>query len=404
MNWKAIRHSSIGTSHQRTGLPCQDYSSFTIVEDILIGAVADGAGSAKYSNIGSQLAVDTTLNYLQRRIQNTEGEFSDFSTNPFHKEKAREIFTETLQKVVSRFKKETETEHKYILKDLSCTLLVFIATPCWMAAMQVGDGFIVMRSSDDSNYHLIFSPAKGEYANETVFVTSPTVFQELQIDVIEHSPKFIFASTDGLERVAIILKNSSPVPEFFHEFERLVVQNTQKKASKTISGFLKSEKVNSRTDDDKTILIAWNDLTEAIPLKDKNISFEDNEKEIYTKSDLPTLSAKSKEKKLNIRIESILQNAIFSALLGILFHYNSNLFDILLEYSPINFNHLVRHSLFLYLIAAILTISFNSLTYFIVYKRTINLRYFLLIILFSTAIGFIVGWMLYYPLFFVFFS
>ena len=34
--------------------------------DVIVGAVADGAGSAKYSDIGSKLAVETALKYLSK--------------------------------------------------------------------------------------------------------------------------------------------------------------------------------------------------------------------------------------------------------------------------------------------------------------------------------------------------
>ncbi|NER07943.1 MAG: protein phosphatase 2C domain-containing protein, partial [Okeania sp. SIO3C4] len=74
MPWKAIACSEIGTSHQKSGLPCQDYTDFIRLNnagkisdngEIVIGAVSDGAGGYKHSRIGLELAVKTALNSLK---------------------------------------------------------------------------------------------------------------------------------------------------------------------------------------------------------------------------------------------------------------------------------------------------------------------------------------------------
>ncbi len=65
MSWRAITRSVIGTSHLQQQLPCQDFGGERILGDVLFGAVADGAGSAAYSDIGAQLAVKIVLEYLE---------------------------------------------------------------------------------------------------------------------------------------------------------------------------------------------------------------------------------------------------------------------------------------------------------------------------------------------------
>ena len=45
-------------------IPCQDYGDCKVLNDVIIGAVADGAGSAKYADIGAQIAIKTALGYL----------------------------------------------------------------------------------------------------------------------------------------------------------------------------------------------------------------------------------------------------------------------------------------------------------------------------------------------------
>ena len=48
--WRVIRASVQGTSHAKTGQPCQDSSSVGVgaPDGMLVAAVADGAGSATY--------------------------------------------------------------------------------------------------------------------------------------------------------------------------------------------------------------------------------------------------------------------------------------------------------------------------------------------------------------------
>ena len=64
MAWKAVARSATGASHLKQQIPCQDYGGCKVLNDVIIGAIADGAGSAKYADIGAQLAVKTVLGYL----------------------------------------------------------------------------------------------------------------------------------------------------------------------------------------------------------------------------------------------------------------------------------------------------------------------------------------------------
>lgn len=260
MSWKAIAESAKGTSHNKSGLPCQDCGSFRFVGDnILIGAVADGAGSAKHSDVGSKLAVEITLQHLEHIMLRNQKAKTNLSKSPSLKW-VNDQFQQTLENVLTSFKQKFQENYEYSLRDLSCTLLAFIATPDWMAAMQIGDGFIVMRSQKpNSNYQLLFPPAKGEYANQTTFVTSASALSELQVRVISVAPKFIFAATDGLERMAIDFAKQQAYQGFFPPFEngfqKSIKENRIEEEEQDVFDWLNSEQVNSKTDDDKTILL-----------------------------------------------------------------------------------------------------------------------------------------------------
>ncbi len=61
--------SEQGTSHKESEIVCQDYSkSERLNNNWYFGAIADGVGSAIYSNIGSQNAVEAAFDFFKTRI------------------------------------------------------------------------------------------------------------------------------------------------------------------------------------------------------------------------------------------------------------------------------------------------------------------------------------------------
>jgi hypothetical protein len=277
MPWKAIACSATGTSHKKTGKPCQDYADFIRVNDfggtdkngdIVIGAVCDGAGSCKYSDQGSQLAVKTTLQFLQDWLVSLKQQGTDLSLAI--SDYAPKAFGENLAKVKEAFDAKAQ-EMSWPLRDLSCTLLAVVATPKWLAAMQIGDGFIVIRQPD-SEYELLFQPSKGEYANQTTFVTARNALDTMQVKVVPGQQQFIFASTDGLERLALEIRQvSNPYPPFFDGFREAIETRSEDEEKISTQEWLQWEKVNKRTDDDKTILLCWYESGQ-IPQRIKPIS------------------------------------------------------------------------------------------------------------------------------------
>lgn len=252
MAWKAVTCSAPGTSHQNQQMPCQDYRDCRIFEDVVVGAVADGAGSAKYSDIGAKLAVYTVLRYLERVGNIQKRNYWDFQKPS--KEFAKKLFTKIVKRAIAALHKQA-ARNGYAVDDLACTLLVFVATPHWVAAMQIGDGFIVIRPQD-GEYQMLFQPDKGEFINETTFVTSANVESEIQVDVRAGNQEFICASTDGLEKVAIRMTDWTPFAPFFKPLEAYMRQRSHlEPEDNEIKSFLSSQRLNARTDDDKTLVL-----------------------------------------------------------------------------------------------------------------------------------------------------
>ena len=254
--WQAISRSVMGTSHQQQQLPCQDFGGDRIVDQIMIGAVADGAGSAQQAELGAKIAVTTALNYLaatEEWLQRRQQSWQTLATVP-SPQQAHKLFAKTVEKVRSALDRHA-TSHHHAVDDLACTLLMFLATPNWMMAMQIGDGFIVIRPHQQ-DYQLLFQPDKGEFVNQTTFVTSAAALTAMQVRVITAPQSFICAATDGLERVAIRLSDWSPFPPFFKPLEEYIEETAHPELEDDyLMQFLTSDRLNTRTDDDKTLLL-----------------------------------------------------------------------------------------------------------------------------------------------------
>jgi serine/threonine protein phosphatase PrpC len=257
MGWRSLSRSVIGTRHQRSNLPCQDAGGHRSFGKVVIGAIADGAGSAPHSDIGATLAVKSTLDYLSNLetwLQPSQNPNWPTVQQPPSPAQLHRLFERTLAKV-RRDLQQQAAQSFYGVETLACTLLGFVATPHWIAAMQIGDGFMVV-STPTQAHQLMFTPDKGEFVNQTTFVTSSSAPEDLQVRVISDPPQFICAATDAFERLAMHLPQWKPSSAFFQPLEEYLDETpVPEEDDAYIMGFLESEYLNKQTDDDKTLLL-----------------------------------------------------------------------------------------------------------------------------------------------------
>ena len=189
--WKVISDSVTGESHLRVGTVCQDSHYFArFGDDVLIAAVADGAGSASQSEIGSHLAVVTAVETLER--------FFERNHLPEEQGDWRTLLLSTLRAAQQAVTDEAEKRVAPV-RELASTLILFVASNSFVATVQIGDGSLVLLDSDDSLTALT-TPQSGEYLNETVFLTSPKAIEEAQ---------FVFWE-GGVRSLAAPLANRRP--------------------------------------------------------------------------------------------------------------------------------------------------------------------------------------------------
>ena len=245
--WKALFDSVRGTSHDETGSPCQDACRVIEVASggaqYLIATCADGAGSAAHADLGAALACDAFVDIASERIRNG-GISSDFS-----REDALSWCDEIRVALLGRAD-ELETSPR----ELACTMLGAILSESVAVFLQIGDGAMVVGSA--GGYVPVFWPQTGEYANTTNFLTDENYSDKLAFSVGEPVTEFA-AFTDGLERLVLHFADRAVhAPFLVPLFDAMRSADDVEPYFESLRQFLSSERVNERTNDDKTLILA----------------------------------------------------------------------------------------------------------------------------------------------------
>ena len=213
-----VAASKRGRSHAQEGKPRDDdfKISFNGASGWYILAVADGAGSAKYSREGSRIACETVEEYCKNKLVE-EGEIFEELIRTYEADKSQENLNPLVAKIHEILFKAATEAHKNIvkrveecseppavLKDFSTTLLFAICRKFefgwFIASFGVGDGAIGLYSKDSNKIKLLNEPDGGEYAGQTRFVTMESIFKDRTRIKMTIVPDFtaLILMTDGI--------------------------------------------------------------------------------------------------------------------------------------------------------------------------------------------------------------
>jgi hypothetical protein len=246
--WRIVAASVCGTSHLKTKQLCQDAHHWQILpDDVLLVAVADGAGSASLGKVGAMVAVETAIEYVSRQ-KITQNNLADDT-------QIRELLTEAILAAKKAVEDEAAINHNQP-QDLATTLIILLATPKVVAVIQIGDGLAVAKNSQGHLFALTI-PNNGEYINETTFLTSASALETAQLRVWREDVVNVGVLTDGLQMLALNMVVGEPhKPFFFPLFDFAANAADQTVAKEQLVRFLSSERITQRTDDDLTLIIA----------------------------------------------------------------------------------------------------------------------------------------------------
>jgi hypothetical protein len=238
----------IGTSHQQTGQSCQDaFACQHLPTGEVLLTVADGAGSARAAAHGSAFSVQAAQHFLAHFLQ-------EWAPNSLEGWQAlvQATFAHTHNALVDEAARLEQP-----LRDLATTLLVTVLSNEWTVIGLLGDCAAVCRSEEGA----LFTPCrpqKGEFANTTHFLTEQEALARLVIQVLPQPMRGVALFTDGLAELALSTVDGAPYSRFFAPLFAFVEQSgAAETAQAQLSAFLASERINARTNDDKTLVLAW---------------------------------------------------------------------------------------------------------------------------------------------------
>ena len=187
MEWRTLSSEAAGTSHILRGLPCQDRTYTLTSSGVTAIALADGAGSRRYSEMGAECASREICRLLCKEFDTL---FS--SATPYI------LKTSIINRISSKLG-EVSLRHRVSKDDLACTLLAAAVRGSDYITFHIGDGVIGYRK--DGHLHVASHPYNGAGTNETVFITSPATLRHTSVrkGTQELLEGFILMS-DGSER------------------------------------------------------------------------------------------------------------------------------------------------------------------------------------------------------------
>lgn len=221
-----------GKKHKHDGSNCDDWFETASDGDIIYIAVADGAGSRKFSGIGARAACRAVCGYLKYTFEKSVigGQLISDLSPDLKDEKcisACKVLANTVQESVKKaysavesafYSRVTDSAYSEILgktpdmDDFSSTLLVAVVIPLendsekrLVISCQIGDGAIILVNTAEifeKSVKLMGKSDSGDFSGETDFLTSEKMIESASLAMRTHvsidSSNILMLMTDGV--------------------------------------------------------------------------------------------------------------------------------------------------------------------------------------------------------------
>lgn len=210
--------SQRGRSHAHEGKPRDDH--FTIHYDEKNAwytmVVTDGAGSAKYSRKGAEIACNTVVEVCKSQLDQYAEQLETLialhvtEESDSSRKKLGDAIYNILGSAIFKAYKEIEKtalEAECQINDFATTLLASIckqtANGWFIASFWVGDGALAVYNKDTQYLRVMGESDGGEFAGQTCFLTMPPIIQSeemykrLRFEIVEDFTALILM-TDGI--------------------------------------------------------------------------------------------------------------------------------------------------------------------------------------------------------------
>jgi Protein phosphatase 2C len=246
--WTWAAASSRGTSHDKTGTRIQDaFSCWSPASSLpIVALISDGAGTASHGGEGASLVCRSLMTQARRHFSNSVELPSDADIEAWF-----DLTRDLIGAVAVRRSLE--------LRDFAATSVCVFSTGSRTAIAHVGDGCAVLRETESGRWIAPSWPRHGEYAATTYFVTDAESLQ-LRITRPESAIEAFAVFSDGIERLALDFAALEPSHNFFDKMAAPIRASAgsgrDANLSRSLKAYLGSSTVNSRTDDDKSLVLA----------------------------------------------------------------------------------------------------------------------------------------------------
>ncbi len=192
-----VAASQRGRSHAQEGKARDDHFALYHCDDSdwYVIAVADGAGSAKYSRKGSEAACNAVVNHCRALLADNpafESAIREYENDRDNEAKRTAATRHVIDIVYSgalkaheAVKKVAEANEGARLKDFATTLMFAICKKYdfgwFIASFWVGDGAMCLFDEKTRTAKLLGTPDEGEFSGQTRFLTMPEIFKDKDV-------------------------------------------------------------------------------------------------------------------------------------------------------------------------------------------------------------------------------
>ena len=250
--WKAAAVSVAGFSHLSEGTPCQDaHKILCPAGEWIVGVVSDGAGSARFGQIGSSLACEMLATYLAELLI----DLHETSGNPPSDAELGSWVEEGIGLLRERLE-ITAARHAASLSDYHSTVLGVVAGPNGGVFFHIGDGACCALIAGALMTHIVSPPENGEYSDTTYFLTQTDWKAHLRLTRFGPEYDLLIMMTDGVTPFALSRDGRSPFHPFVEPLTRYLSQHSREDGEAAMTATLSKDEIRRITGDDKTLLWA----------------------------------------------------------------------------------------------------------------------------------------------------
>jgi hypothetical protein len=290
--------SVVGTNHLENNTPCQDSYAIEYSQDKnwIAAAVCDGAGSAKKSEVGSQLVA----NEFAKKLIHLSEEFKN-------KQPGTWINDYIIQQVLIVRDELRKIANSDTLEDYHTTLVACLVGKTGGFVIHIGDGSLVGGVTCQEKDRLVIDyesfisePQNGEYLNETFFITEPNWIKNIRVTPLPPLDWFLIGTDGGSAFYLnhLNIEKQDFITSFIEDIRKISPDNW----SERIKNILQDERAINVTNDDKTLIFfaKRNFIEKNIQLISKSSNSPGKSQEFKKKED-PTVEKIPNAKKTELK-------------------------------------------------------------------------------------------------------